>query len=91
MSPMGDKLRMTGCLEVAVAAVIWGSNGVYVNLIPLSSYALAFFRVLFAAVALSVGIVLFGRREVFKSEYPLEGCFFSESCCALVGAFCLRR
>jgi len=76
MSPVGDKLRITGCLEVAVAAVIWGSNGVYVNLIPLSSYALAFFRVLFAAVALSVGIVLFGRRELFKSEYPLRGLFF---------------
>jgi len=76
MSPVGDRLRITGCLEVAVAAVIWGSNGVYVNLIPLSSYALAFFRVLFAAVALSVGIVLFGRRELFKSEYPLRGLFF---------------
>jgi len=49
---------------VAAAAVIWGTNGVIVNSVPLGPYAIAFFRVLFASVALLLPLLLTQRREV---------------------------
>ena len=54
-------LRSVGCLAVAVASVIWGSNGVIVNQVFLPSYTIAFFRVSFATLSLCLG-VLFTRR-----------------------------
>ncbi len=53
--------RSVGCLAVAVAAVIWGLNGVIVNDVHLPSYTIAFFRVSFATLSLWLGI-LFTRR-----------------------------
>lgn len=47
---------------MAVAAIIWGSNGVIVNLVPYDAYTIAFFRVLFAGIAL-LPVVLFTRRS----------------------------
>ncbi|MFB0501404.1 MAG: DMT family transporter [Candidatus Bathyarchaeia archaeon] len=54
-------VRSVGCLVVAVAAVIWGSNGVIVNDVSLPSYTIAFFRVSFATLSLWLA-VLFTRR-----------------------------
>jgi len=53
--------RSIGCLAVAIASIIWGSNGVIVNQVILPSYTIAFFRVLFATMSLWLGI-LFTRR-----------------------------
>jgi len=55
------ELRSVGCLAVAVASVIWGSNGVIVNHVSLPSYTIAFFRVSFATLSLWLG-VLFTRK-----------------------------
>ncbi|MCW4021246.1 MAG: DMT family transporter [Candidatus Bathyarchaeota archaeon] len=51
-------LRSVGCLAVAVASVIWGSNGVIVNHVSLPSHTIAFFRVFFATLALWLGVLL---------------------------------
>ncbi len=51
-------LRSVGCLAVAVASVIWGSNGVIVNHVSLPSYTIAFFRVFFATLSLWLGVLL---------------------------------
>ena len=53
-----------GYFYVAVAAVIWGSNGVIVNLVPLNAYVIAFFRVLFASVTLLPLLLLTQRLEM---------------------------
>jgi len=66
------KIRTIGCLEVAIAACIWGSNGVIVNLIPLSSYVIAFFRVFFGTIGVSIGILIYKRMELIKVEYSLK-------------------
>jgi len=55
---------MLGCLYVSAAAVIWGTNGVIVNSVPLNPYAIAFFRVLFASVALFLPLLLTQRHEI---------------------------
>lgn len=65
-------VRVIGCLEVAIAACIWGSNGVIVNLIHLSSYAIAFFRVFFATVGVFSGILIYNRMELLKVKYSLK-------------------
>ena len=44
--------KNVGFLFVAVAAVIWGSNGVIVNYINLSPLVIVFFRVFFASLFL---------------------------------------
>ncbi|MBO3842732.1 MAG: hypothetical protein FGF48_10025 [Candidatus Brockarchaeota archaeon] len=38
----------------SVAAIIWGSNGVIVNSVSLNAYAIAFLRVLFASIVLTL-------------------------------------
>jgi len=53
-----------GYFYVAVAAVIWGSNGVIVNLVPLNAYVIAFFRVLFASMTLLPLLFLTQRLEM---------------------------
>jgi len=53
--------RSVGCLAVAVASVIWGSNGVIVDRVSLPYYTIAFFRVSFATLSLWLG-VLFARK-----------------------------
>jgi len=56
--------EMLGYFYVAVAAVIWGSNGVIVNLVPLNAYVIAFFRVLFASIVLLPLLLLTQRLEM---------------------------
>lgn len=62
-----SKSEVLGCLYVAFAAVIWGSNGVFVNLVPLDAPAIAFFRVLFASLALLPLVFLTRRREMVEA------------------------
>jgi drug/metabolite transporter (DMT)-like permease len=61
------KTELAGCLYVSAAAVIWGSNGAIVNQVPLNAYAIAFFRVLFASLALTPLLVLTRRQEAFQA------------------------
>ncbi|HID17697.1 TPA: DMT family transporter [Candidatus Bathyarchaeota archaeon] len=77
------KVRLVGCLEVAAAAVVWGSNGVIVNLVPLPSYAITFFRVLFATIAISIWILASGKLTLFRPCYPVWRLF------VLGGLLCL--
>lgn len=58
---------MLGYLYVAVAAVIWGANGVVVNWVPLSPYVVAFFRVFFASLSLLPVLLLTQRREMVEA------------------------
>lgn len=61
------KSELTGCLHVSAAAVIWGSNGVIVNHVSLDAYSIAFFRVLFASLALAPLLLLTQRNEMLKT------------------------
>ena len=58
-----SRSKVFGCLYVALAAVIWGSNGVIVNMVPLNAYAIAFFRVLFASLTLAPVTFLTRKKE----------------------------
>ena len=58
--------RFSGYIYLAVAAIIWGSNGVIVNRIPYNAYTITFFRVLFGSITL-LPLVLINRRTELKS------------------------
>lgn len=70
------KSEMLGYLYVAVAAVIWGSNGVIVNLVPLNAYVIAFFRVLFASLTL-LPLLLFTKRPEMVKAAKAWGSMFA--------------
>jgi len=59
--------KFSGYFYVAAAAVIWGSNGVIVNLVPYDSYTIAFFRVVFASLTLLPVVLLTRKREVVSA------------------------
>jgi drug/metabolite transporter (DMT)-like permease len=56
-----------GYWYVAAAAIIWGSNGVIVNLAPYDPQTLAFFRVLFASLTLLPVVLLTRKGEVMMA------------------------
>ena len=59
--------KFSGYFYVAAAAVIWGSNGVIVNLVPYDAYTIAFFRVVFASLTLLPVVLLTRKREVMSA------------------------
>lgn len=59
--------KFAGYFYVAAAAVIWGSNGVIVNLVPYDAYTVAFFRVVFASLTLLPVVFLTRKREVMSA------------------------
>jgi len=59
--------KFLGYFYVAAAAVIWGSNGVIVNLVPYDAHTVAFFRVLFASFTLLPVVLLTRKREVMSA------------------------
>jgi drug/metabolite transporter (DMT)-like permease len=59
--------KFSGYFYVAVAAIIWGSNGVIVNLVPYDAHTIAFFRVLFASFTLLPVVLLTRKREVISA------------------------
>ena len=59
--------KFSGYFYVAAAAIIWGSNGVIVNMVPYDAYTIAFFRVVFASLALLPVILLTKKREVMSA------------------------
>ncbi len=65
--PKRSRSEIWGYLCVALAAIIWGSNGVIVNRIPCSAYTIAFFRVLFASLALLPLVLLTQRSEALRA------------------------
>ncbi|MEM2941351.1 MAG: DMT family transporter [Thermoproteota archaeon] len=69
------KSELTGCLYIAVAAVIWGSNGVIVNHVPLDAYSIAFFRVLFASLVLTPLLFLTQRNEMLRTAKAWRSMF----------------
>ena len=62
-----SRSEVLGCLYVALAAVIWGSNGVFVNLVPLNALTIAFFRVLFASLVMLPLTFSTRRREAVEA------------------------
>jgi len=58
------KLKFSGYFYVAIAAIIWGSNGVIVNHVPFDAQIVAFFRVLFASLILLPIVFLNRKTEV---------------------------
>ncbi|MEM2123253.1 MAG: DMT family transporter [Candidatus Bathyarchaeia archaeon] len=58
-----------GYLEIAAAAILWGSNGVIVNVLPLASYGVAFLRLTVGSAALFVGLTVTGRLNLLKTSY----------------------
>ncbi|MEM2584586.1 MAG: DMT family transporter [Thermoproteota archaeon] len=61
------KSELLGYFYISVASLIWGSNGVIVNRVPLDAFTIAFLRVLFASLALFPFLLLIKRREVFEA------------------------
>lgn len=59
--------KFSGYLYVAAAAIIWGSNGVIVNWVPYDAYAIAFFRVMFASLALLPIVLLTQNNEAKRA------------------------
>ncbi|MEM4246264.1 MAG: DMT family transporter [Candidatus Bathyarchaeia archaeon] len=66
----GRGSRTLGFVEIAAASLIWGSNGVIITVLPLSSYVIAFFRVTIASFTIALGILASGRWGLFKPSYP---------------------
>lgn len=60
------KSKFSGYLYVAVAAIIWGSNGVIVNRVPYDAQTVAFFRVLFASLTLLPVVLITRKPEVIS-------------------------
>ncbi|MDD5511057.1 MAG: DMT family transporter [Dehalococcoidales bacterium] len=58
------KSRFSGYLYVAVAAIIWGSNGVIVNQVAYDAQSITFFRVIFASLTLLPVVLITQRSEV---------------------------
>ncbi len=63
--------RLAGYLAAAAAAMIWGSNGVIVNLVVLDPYQIAFFRVFFASLVLAPFIIVFKWKEFVDARRSL--------------------
>jgi drug/metabolite transporter (DMT)-like permease len=58
--------KLSGYFHVAIAAIIWGSNGVIVNSVPYDGQTIAFSRVLFASVTLLPVVLVTRKSEVTK-------------------------
>jgi drug/metabolite transporter (DMT)-like permease len=67
--------RLIGFFEIVGASLIWGSNGVIINIVPFPSYVIAFFRVLIAAIAIAIGILIAGKWSFLRASYPLKKLF----------------
>jgi len=59
--------KFSGYFYMAAAAIIWGSNGVIVNLVPYDAHTVAFFRVLFASFTLLPVVLLTRKHEVMSA------------------------
>jgi len=59
--------KFSGYFYVAAAAIIWGSNGVIVNLVPYDAHTIAFLRVLFASFTLLPVVLLTRKSEVISA------------------------
>jgi len=64
--------RSSAYVYVGLAAVIWGSNGVIVNLVNLTPLTITFFRVLFGGIALLAGVLLMGKLSVLRAGGSLR-------------------
>ncbi|MCD6312650.1 MAG: EamA family transporter [Thaumarchaeota archaeon] len=58
--------KSLGVLAISSAAIIWGSNGVIVNFLPLDAFTIAFFRVLLASIILLPFMLLFRRVDLLR-------------------------
>jgi drug/metabolite transporter (DMT)-like permease len=60
------KPKFSGYFYVAIAAIIWGSNGVIVNRVPYDAQTVALFRVIFASLTLLPVVLLTRKTEVIS-------------------------
>lgn len=60
------KSELTGYLYVSIASLIWSSNGVIVNMVSLDALTIAFFRVIFASLALSPIVLFIQKNELLR-------------------------
>jgi drug/metabolite transporter (DMT)-like permease len=63
---MGENARLLGILSISSAAVIWGLNGVIVNMISLDAFTIAFFRVFLASLILLPFMVIFRMHDLAR-------------------------
>ncbi|MEM3952529.1 MAG: EamA family transporter [Nitrososphaerota archaeon] len=59
--------KILGILSIILAAVMWGSNGVFVNMVPLEGHVIATYRTLFAIVSMSPIIFLTSMKSFLKA------------------------
>lgn len=59
--------KYLGYFYIAAAAIIWGSNGVIVNRVPLDAYSITFFRVLFGGITLLPVVLLTRKTETMNA------------------------
>jgi len=74
---------IAGFLSIGVAAIIWGSNGVIVNLIGVDALAIAFYRALIATMVSIPLALIFRRREFIDAAMEWRILLFNGSMNAL--------
>ena len=63
---MRENARLLGILSISSAAVIWGLNGVIVNMISLDAFTIAFFRVFLASLILLPFMAVFKMHDLTR-------------------------
>jgi drug/metabolite transporter (DMT)-like permease len=63
---MKENARLLGILSISSAAVIWGLNGVIVNMISLDAFTIAFFRVFLASLILLPFMAVFKMHDLTR-------------------------
>lgn len=63
---MRKSIKPLGIFAISSAAVIWGSNGVIVNFLPLDAFTIAFFRVFLASIILLPFMLLLRRTDLLR-------------------------
>jgi len=66
MGEMRGASKTLGTLAISSAAIIWGSNGVIVNLLSFDPFTIAFFRVFLASIILLPFIILLRKSNLLK-------------------------
>ena len=74
MERISSKTR--GFLYIVAASVTWGTNGVIVNFVDLSPFAIAFFRVLFASLFLLPILYLKSRSTLLRTTKVWKNILF---------------
>lgn len=63
-----DMKKLTAYLYIGSASILWGSNGVIVNLVKLHPITIAFFRVSIGGLTLVIASLLMRDLKMFKAD-----------------------